>query len=225
MRNHSQRSSRRLSALLLCGGESKRFAGDKGLTLFRGQTLVERLLALLDEISDDVWISTNNADAYAFLARPTVADTITGHGPLAGLQAGLRAARHELMAVVACDMPFASAALLRYMHRISAGYDVIAPLRPASHRAVAPTAGDGSAGARLRYEPLHAIYSKRCLAPIERAIAEGDAKVVLLYPRVKVKAVPVAEWKPLVKAGTLTFANINTSDDLRRCEAKPELGS
>jgi molybdopterin-guanine dinucleotide biosynthesis protein A len=222
MTSHSERSSRRLSALLLCGGESKRFGGDKGLAMFRGRPLAERLLALLDEISDDVRISTNNADAYASLERPIVADTITGHGPLAGLQAGLHAARHELMAVVACDMPFASAALLRYMHRISAGYDVIAPLRPASHRAVALPPDGGSAQARLRYEPLHAIYSKRCLAPIERAIAEGDAKVVLLYGRVKVRAVPVAEWKPLVKAGTLTFANINTPDDLRRCEAKPE---
>jgi len=73
-------------------------------------------------------------------------------GPLAGLHAGLLTAKHSHSLVVACDMPFLNLKLLNYMVSLPLDYDVLIP----------------KIGGWL--EPLHAIYSRRCIEPIERRL-------------------------------------------------------
>ena len=192
-----------LSALLLCGGRSRRFGGEKGLALFRGQPLAERALGILTRVSDDVWISTNLPKEYGHLGRGLIADLYPGCGPLAGLQAGLLTVRHELLAVIPCDMPFASARLLEHMHRLSDGYDVIVP------------AQDDVSPGQVRYEPLHAIYRRSCLPAIEAALADGSRKVTSFYSEIRLRCVPRKDWEALDGLSPQVFSNVNTPEDLQ----------
>ncbi|MBD3237852.1 MAG: NTP transferase domain-containing protein [Candidatus Eisenbacteria bacterium] len=201
------------SALLLCGGASRRFGSPKCLVSFRGEPLAQRLARRLAEVSDDVLVSANDPGAYAFLERSVIPDDERGHGPLAGLAAGLRAARHPWLAVVAGDMPFASPPLLRLLFEARRDAQIVVPMHRTGHRARA-------AQRDLRYEPLHALYHRDCLAPIERAIAHGERRIVRLFPQMRVRGVTEEAWARIPDVGERTFANINTTDDLARLEAE-----
>ncbi len=204
-----------LSAVVLSGGRSRRFGGEKGLALFRGTPLIERALACLDRISDDVWISTQRPDLYEHLARPMVADVRPGCGPLGGIHAALRLARNPLLAVVSCDMPFASADLFRFLHDRASDADVVVPSRAASP-APAETAPGGPATTPC--EPLHAVYGRACLPAIEAALERGERRVVSFFPQVRVAWVPEAQWRQAAPGGDQVFANINTRDELETLE-------
>jgi molybdopterin-guanine dinucleotide biosynthesis protein A len=210
---HADRSDpaarRPLSALLLCGGDSRRFGSEKGLARFAGTPLAARLLQVLETLSDDVAISSNRPDLYRSLGVPVVPDEERGHGPLAGIAAGLRAARHDRLAVLACDMPFASAALFRHLAERIGDCDL-----------AVPTHGGGPCCGETRYEPLHALYHRRCLEAIETVLRARERRIRAIFTLVRVREVSLGECRAHADVGPETFANINTPEDLGRLAAR-----
>ena len=69
--------------------------------------------------------------------------------------------------VVACDMPFLNADVLRYLVEQRPGYDVVVP------------------SAHGRPQPLHAVYGKACLRPIARRFETDRLNVVSFFPDVR----------------------------------------
>lgn len=97
------------SVLLLSGGRGLRMGGrDKGLLEWQGRPLIAWLHDLTRPLSDDLIISCNrNTEHYARYADQLVADQDQNfQGPLAGIRAGMAAARHEQMLVLPCDAPW-----------------------------------------------------------------------------------------------------------------------
>jgi len=88
-------------------------------------------------------------------------------------------------------------ALLRYMLQISAGFDL-----------VVPRLGD-------MVEPLHAVYSQACLAPIESLLKQGNLSVIQLFTLVKLRYVEAEEINRF-DPKHLSFFNINTEADLEK---------
>jgi len=102
---------------------------------------------------------------------------------------------------VACDMPFLDLKLLRYMILLSPGQDV-----------VIPRIGELT-------EPLHAIYSKQCLQPIERVLAGGGGgRIIDFFPEVRVRYIEEQEIK-LFDPQHLSFFNINMPADLEKASS------
>ena len=96
------------SVLILAGGRGQRMGGrDKGLISWRGKPLIQWLCDAARPVTDDLLISCNrNHDAYAEHADRLVCDDDdTFPGPLAGIRAGLAAARHARLLVLPCDTP------------------------------------------------------------------------------------------------------------------------
>ena len=103
------------SVLLLSGGRGQRMGGqDKGLLQWRGQPLIAHLQSLVRPLTDDLIISCNrNQQHYAAYADQLVNDDSPDFpGPLAGIRAGLCAARHEHLLILPCDVPHIDARLL-----------------------------------------------------------------------------------------------------------------
>jgi len=94
-------------------------------------------------------------------------------------------------------MPFLNRALLCYMVQLSANFDL-----------VVPRVGNLA-------EPLHAVYTKDCLAPIEDMIKQGELKIHLLFNLVKVRYVEAEEIERY-DPGHLSFFNVNTEADLKK---------
>ncbi len=200
------RQTEELSVLILAGGLSRRMGRDKAWMELSGSPLVERVARRVMPLADELVFSTNSPDQYASLLRSLpiqaqlVMDQNPGLGPLAGIAAGLGAARHDLVLVLAVDMPFTNLALLSHMAELAAGYDAVVPLLR------------GASSEELRPEPLHAFYRRSCLAPILRHLEAGHRQVVSFLPDVQTRWVSPDEIS-LFDPTFDSFRNINTPAD------------
>jgi len=184
------------------GGESRRMGRDKALMPFLGRPLILQVMERLAAFADEVIITTNQPADYTFLGLPLFADLQPGRGALGGLYTAINAAKHPLVAVVACDMPFASRALFEYERDllVESGADVV----------ISSTA-EG-------LEPLHAVYRRAtCLPAIQDALAAGEWKLIAWFPNLKVRTLTPEETARHDPQG-LAFLNLNTSEDFRQAE-------
>jgi molybdopterin-guanine dinucleotide biosynthesis protein A len=175
---------------------------DKALKPFLGRPLVQRVVERLAPVADEMIVTTNRPDDYRFLDLRLVPDLKPGRGALGGLYTAIASASHPLAAVVACDMPFASADLLRAASRLLVEEQV---------DVVIPKSDEG-------YEPLHAVYRRAtCLPAIESAIGADLWKVVAWFPQVKVRILTLDEIEHYDPSG-LAFWNVNTPEEFARAE-------
>jgi molybdopterin-guanine dinucleotide biosynthesis protein A len=95
---------------------------DKGLIEWQGEPMIAHLQRKVRPLTDDLIISCNrNRDRYAAFADLLVMDDEQDFpGPLAGILAGLKAARHDHLLVLPCDVPRIDAALLQDMRETAA---------------------------------------------------------------------------------------------------------
>ena len=100
-----------LTGVLLVGGASRRFGSAKALARLAGETLAERGRRVLGAVCDEVIVVGKSADELA-LSFPIVDDRSTIRAPIAGVVAGLRAARSDLCLFLPVDCPLVSAASL-----------------------------------------------------------------------------------------------------------------
>jgi molybdopterin-guanine dinucleotide biosynthesis protein A len=197
-----------LTVCIQAGGQSSRMGEDKALKTFLGRPLIERVVTRLSPIADEVIVTTNRPEDYRFLGVPLFPDLKPGRGALGGLYTALASASQPVVAVVACDMPFASAALLEAASRllVAEGVDVVIPSekKPASK----------SEG----YEPLHAVYRRAtCLPALEAALEADQWKVIAWFPQVKVRALTAEEVRQSDPSG-LAFWNVNTPEEFSKAE-------
>jgi len=184
-----------ISAIVLAGGKSQRLGVDKSQLKLNGKWLLQQILNTLATLSDDLLVVANGDKEFARLPARIVPDACPYTGPLGGIYSGLQAMRYERGLFVACDMPFLNLDLLRHMILLSADFDVVIP------------------SIIDKTEPLHAIYSKTCIRPIEDLLRRDDLRIVHFFPHVRVRYVRENEVD-VFDPEHLPFFNINTPDDL-----------
>lgn len=184
-----------MAGVVLCGGESSRMGFDKALLEMDGRLLVEVLADRLAEICGDVILATGDRGRLGRLDYPEVDDAVAYAGPLAGLVAAFAATEHDLLAVIAVDMPAANPMLLRYLGDRASGFD-----------AVVPQSARG-------LEPLHAVYSRSALPALELALHSRRRSMQGVLDQL---AVRVCDQGELQRAGfgAAFAANVNDPDDL-----------
>jgi molybdopterin-guanine dinucleotide biosynthesis protein A len=191
--------TRDVSGIILAGGKSARLGHNKALVDAAGRLLIERVIDRVQSVVDEIVLVTNCPDRFSFLDLPMTGDIYRGVGTLGGLHAGLRAVHGQYALTVGCDMPLLNVDLLRHIVSLRHGYDV-----------VIPRVGEYT-------EPLHALYGRRCLPGIERAIEAGQRRVMRACDDVRVRYVTdgeIAAYDPR----HLSFFNVNDADDLRTME-------
>ena len=152
------------SAAILAGGRARRFDGqDKSALVVGGQTILERQLSVLSEVSDDILLVGSSRPVPAGARH--IADRVPDSGPLGGLDAALSACRSETLIVVACDMPFISAAFLRHLAALAADRPEVQAVVPSTKRG---------------YHPLCAVYTRACAPIVVRHLAGKRLKLVEL---------------------------------------------
>jgi molybdenum cofactor guanylyltransferase len=183
-----------VSGIVLAGGQGRRMGGvDKGLQLLRGKPMIEWVLARLAPQVAEIIINANqNLEIYGKYAQRVVPDEITGFaGPLAGLHAGLKAAREALVVTVPCDSPFLPSDLVSRLLQSLGENDL----------AVAKT-GD-------QPHPVFALMKRQVRENLEAFLAAGGRKIDAWYAALKVVEVSFDDEAD-------AFRNINTLDELRR---------
>jgi molybdopterin-guanine dinucleotide biosynthesis protein A len=187
------------SGIILAGGKSLRLGHDKVLENVGKKSLLEQVISRIESLSRDIIIVTAEERIFPQLVyQPNlkvVPDIFPGRGSLGGIYTGLVASDSFYNLVIASDMPFLNQTLLGYMIEVSKGFDFVLP--------------------RINnmFEPLHAVYSKNCVAPIEFILKQGRKVIIELFDFVKVRYVE-AEEIDRVDPQHLSFFNINTKKDL-----------
>lgn len=201
-----------LTVCIQAGGQSSRMGEDKALKPFLGRPLIQRVLERLSPIADELIVTTNHPDDYRFLGLPLFSDLKPGRGALGGLYTAIASASHPMVAVVACDMPFASASLIE-----AAGSVLIAERVDVVIARAAPRA-ERAGKLEEDYEPLHAVYRREmCLPAIEAAIDADQWKVIAWFPQVNVRVLTPDEIQRYDPSG-LAFWNVNTPEEFLKAE-------
>lgn len=177
---------------VLVGGRSSRMGTDKALIEIGNQPLAKRVAAEIGKICGTVSL-VGDPEVYGGLGLPVVPDRFPGQGPLAGIEAALRATTVEWNLVVACDMPALDAGVLE---------DLFAAASENGGDCAVPSYSDG------RIEPLCAVFHARCHARVLSALEGGIRKVTDALAGLAIRYVPVSSSEP--------FANLNTPEDLER---------
>ncbi|MGH2537703.1 MAG: molybdenum cofactor guanylyltransferase [Candidatus Promineifilaceae bacterium] len=188
-----------VTVAIMAGGKSSRMGADKSFVPLLGRRMIEHVYGRLAGLGAETMVITNRPEAYAFLGLPLYSDVTPDAGPLGGLYTALLRASQPHLLIVACDMPWLCRDLLAHQIGLRHTADVIAP-RWETHP-----------------EPLHAVYSRACLGPIESCLAARQLKMTAFYGRVRLRLLDRAEiavYDPLGRS----FANINTPEELAAAE-------
>src|SRR6266542_1829680 len=196
-----------VSAAILAGGLARRLGGaDKAALVVGRARIIDRQLAALSAVADDIRIVANDMDRYAAIGVRVIPDAIAGAGPLGGIYSALLDARHDRVVVLACDLPFVTVALLqRLVAELGSGEEI---------DAVVPRSARG-------LESLCAVYSRRCAAAARARIERGALQVAGLLDDVRVRVLQGDALAPY-DAGAL-FENVNTPHDHERARGWVEL--
>jgi len=189
-----------MTSIILAGGKSSRLGRDKALQVICGKSLIQWVVDRVAILSTEIVIATAHGEVIpcsSAVRIKTVADIYPGKGPLMGIYSGLIAASSSRAIVVGCDTPFLNVSLLEYMTQICSTFDVIVPWT------------------KNKVEPLCAVYSKNCLAPIQESLEQNELGISRLFGMVKVKYVEEDEINSF-DPEHLSFFNINSQDDLER---------
>lgn len=199
----------KISVVIQAGGESRRMGRSKATVPFMGRPLICRLVERLAPVADEVLITTNEADNLAFLLDDypqyrirLVPDLHKSRGAMPGLNTALDAASHPYVAVVACDMVFASPKLIvaESIAMNETGADAVVPVN------------------KHGYEPFHAMYRRAtCLPAVREIVDAGDKRAQSLFDRVNVLEFTRDQVLAAEPTGGC-FLNANTPDDLAALE-------
>lgn len=190
-----------VTGIILAGGKSSRMGRNKALLDFGGRSIIEHTADLFKSIFPEAILVTNTPEEYANLGIKTVTDIFPGKGSLGGIYTGLFHSSHDYSFIASCDMPFLRRELIEFLISLKDGYDVVVPRLKDGH------------------EPLHAVYSRRCLKPIESMIDKGDLRIIGFYSEVSVREVSEEELAPFNPEPS-SFMNINTPEDYKEAVKK-----
>jgi molybdopterin-guanine dinucleotide biosynthesis protein A len=192
-----------VTGVILAGGLASRYGGRaKGLETVGGRRIVDRVAAALADAADALLLIANDARAEEWLPGVRrAADLRPDAGSLGGIHAALVHAGGPAL-VVAWDMPFVTAPLLRALRAAGADADAVVP----------------ESDSKRGLEPLCAFYGPACVPAIERRLDAGDRRVVSFYEDVRVRRLEAAAVAHFGDPARL-FLNVNTPAELALAEA------
>lgn len=191
-----------ITGVVLAGGQGRRMGNvDKGFVELAGRPLVAHVIERLAPQVGTIIVNANrNAERYAQFGYPVVADAIGGFaGPLAGLHAGLSAARTLFVVTSPCDSPFLP---LDLVARLAAAFDAN---------------GVDIAVARTHDQPhpVFALVRRSVLPHLVRFLESGGRKIDAWYASLSLAEVAFDDEED-------AFRNINTQAELAQSAASAE---
>jgi len=192
MKNHC-------TGVILAGGQNSRFFGtNKALVRVGGKKILDHIHDVFRDLFHEIILVTNDPTQYLQWNVNIVTDIFPVRSSLTGIHTGLFYTSTPYAFFAACDIPFLKKELVETLvGAIEPRIDIVIP--------------ETSKG----FEPLCAVYSKRCFKPLEAQLAENELKIQQVFQKVRVKRISediLRKSDPDLRS----FYNINTPDDLAK---------
>ncbi len=183
------------SGIIVSGGRSSRMGEDKALLEVDGKPMIQYVSEVLRATCDEIIIASSN-EKHAKFGDFMVEDTPKGMGPIAGIQAGLQAAKYEQSIVLSCDTPFVTKEILEVLKEQCQGERITL------------------ASCEGKLQPLIAIYSKAVSMTIAQSLNNNERSLMQLQETCNAKVIHFDASK--AKA----FENINTPSEWKQWNEK-----
>ena len=189
------------TGVILSGGLNSRFDGEnKAFMSVGGRRIIDRLLDVFSDLFEEIILVTNRPQHFLKWDLTIVTDIIDLRSSLTGIHTGLFYMKNPYAFFSACDTPFLKKEMVEILiEQIEPKIDIIMP--------------ETSAG----FEPLCAIYSKRCLKPAEDHLMADKVKIQWAFRSSRIKHIAENQLRP-ADPELRSFFNINTPQDLVRAE-------
>jgi len=184
-----------IKCCIIAGGKSGRFGSDKSLHIFNDKPMISHTYDAVKKIFDEIYIIAPDGEKFSFLDAKIIPDIIPGLGPIGGIYTAVESLDAERVFIFPCDMPFLNQEFIRYMAEIPDIYDIVVP------------------ELNGMYQPLHAIYSKRCINNIKKNIKLEDYRMSGFYEGLNIRTVNEEEIGCYNEPNRM-FKNINFKEDL-----------
>jgi molybdenum cofactor guanylyltransferase len=193
-----------VEGFILVGGASRRMGEDKSRLLVNGRTTVTWVTEALRPVTSSVSLVGSHAEPNS-TSLPNIPDLQSRWGPLAGIQAALRACKTECCIIAACDLPFVTPGL--FAHLLTS-----MEAAKASAEAMVPMQSDG------RAQPLCSVYRRApCLAAAEESIANNEHSPRAMLDMVRTQYISFDELAKL-PGSEYFFFNVNRREDYERAK-------
>ena len=106
-----------MRGIILAGGKSSRFGGDKALALIDGIPMIQHAARLLKKLQLDLCVISHEARDYSFLDCRIENDLIPHFGPLGGLYTAFSIFEKESLMILTCDMPLVTCEMVSGLSR------------------------------------------------------------------------------------------------------------
>lgn len=167
-----------------------RMGADKASLRVAGGALIDHVLGQVTGLFDEILISVSRGQTAGAFPWRIVEDAAPGQGPMAGILAGLNAAKNDLCAVLACDIPDIDTRLLGSLVRRAEGRDIVVPVTPEG-----------------LLEPLFAVYSRGLVPRIEESLQAGEYSLLPLIEAARTLKVKMGKENRL--------RNLNSPEDYK----------
>ncbi|WP_424946194.1 molybdenum cofactor guanylyltransferase MobA [Candidatus Spongiihabitans sp.] len=187
-----------VTGLILAGGLARRMGGqDKGLILFRGEAMAQRIARALRPQCHHILINANrNISEYEKFGYPVISDQLTDfQGPLAGMLTGLNTISTPWMVTAPCDGPFMASDYVKKMKRAVA----------LNNHAIAVAA------CASRLQPVYAMIHQSLMTSLGAFLGGNERKIDKWYGQHDYTIVDFSDAAHM-------FENINTPQQLRALE-------
>lgn len=187
-----------MDALILAGGENKRMPLIKAFIEINHQRIIDSNIRLLKKIFNRVIISTNDPKLYFYTGLPMIGDILPIRGPMTGIFSVLSSPDTSILFVIACDMPFINAILIKYiMDSWKDKYDALIPIFNGLP------------------QPLFGIYSKGIVNRMEEEIKSNNKSLIDFLKKINTFYIKEGEVRNIDPEGR-SFVNLNTMRDFER---------
>ena len=189
------------TGVILSGGLSTRFNGsNKAFLHVDGKRIFDRLYSVFSDLFDEIILVTNEPLHFLEWDLTIVTDVFSIRSSLTGIHAGLYYMQNPFGFFSACDTPFLKKELVEVLlENIEKNIDVIMP------------------ETRSGFEPLCAVYSKKCLKPAEQHLSDNKFKIQWAFRGNRIKFIPEKILRTK-DSDLVSFFNVNTPADLEIAE-------
>jgi molybdopterin-guanine dinucleotide biosynthesis protein A len=203
--------------VVLAGGKNLRFPTLKSFIKIDNSTIIEKNLALLGDIFDEVFISANMPEKYFYLGVPLIGDVLPSRGPMSGIYSSLINAKSDCIFVIACDMPFVERDVVsfickKHMEISKGGFHKGDDKSPSCIDATIPVYNG-------QPQPLLGVYCKTALPYLEAHLVDYVLKektsMRRLLTEINTHFIDESDIMTIDPDGR-SFVNINTMEDYER---------
>ena len=187
------------TGIILAGGENKRFAGtEKTFERVGKLAIFEHVFGIFKEMFDHILLITNHPEKFMAWDIVMAADLFDVRSSLTGLHTGLYYTATPYAFFTACDTPFIKREMIQtVLDAVEPDVDIVVPQTS------------------LGYEPLCAVYSQRCLKPVQVQLENRQLQIQRLFKSMRTKKIPESTLRT-IDPDLDSFFNVNTPEDLEK---------